>query len=48
MLRIEIYKVNKRLVRMSKMEWKQLICTGRGWGVQMREKVLSMGWDRCG
>ena len=45
---MEIYGVGKGPARMSKVIWRQLICTRRGWGVWIRKKVLSIGWDRCG
>jgi len=34
--------------RMSKVEWREMIYTGRGLRVWMNWIVLSVGWDRCG
>jgi len=35
---MEIHEVGKGSVRMSEMEWRQLIHTGRDWEVWMRER----------
>ena len=43
---MEVHRVRKGLVRISEVEWRYLIHTRRGWWVQMREKRLSMGWDK--
>ena len=45
---VEIHEVGKGSVKTSKIEWRQLICARKGWEMQMREKVLSIGWDECG
>jgi len=43
MLEIEIYEVSKGPARISEGEWRDMICTRRGQGVQMRERVLYVG-----
>jgi len=46
MLEIEVYGLGKELTRISKRKWREMIDTIRNHGVQMREKVLSVGWKR--
>ena len=43
---VEVYRVGKGLARTSKVEIKTLIHTKRCQRVQVREKMLSVGWDR--
>ena len=45
---MEIHRVGKNPVRTSKKKWRDVICTGRGQGVHMRKRVLSMGWNGYG
>jgi len=35
-------------VRMSEMEWREIILTERGLGVQIGWDILSMDWNRYG
>jgi len=42
---IKVYRVGKKLVRTSKKEWREVIYTRRGQRVQIREKVLFIGWN---
>jgi len=43
-----VHGINKGLARTSKVNWRCVIYTGRGWEVQIRKRELSMSWDRCG
>jgi len=46
MLEDRVHKVNKGLVRISEVEWTDVIHTRRDWRKQMRGRRLSMDWDR--
>ena len=46
MLEIEIYKVVKSPVIMSKIEWKYIIHTGRDYKVWIRKEMLSTSWKK--
>jgi len=48
MSKLKAYGVDKSLVRISKVEWRQLIYTKRGLESVDKEKALSMSWDRYG
>ena len=45
---MEIYEVVKSPVRISKVEWRNVICTRRDQGIWMRKEALSVDWDGCG
>jgi len=45
-LEIKVYGVNKSPVRISKVKWRQLICTERGWEVQIRKMLSGCGQNR--
>ena len=40
---MEVHEVGKKPVKTSKREWKEVIYTGRSYGVWMREKALFVG-----
>jgi len=46
MLEDRVHRVNKGSVRISEVEWTDVIHTRRGWEEQMRGRRLSMDWDR--
>ena len=48
MLGIDIHRVVKSLARISKVEWRNVIYTGRDQEVWMGRKTLSVGWDGRG
>jgi len=37
---MKVYRVSKGSVKTSEMEWRYVIYTRRGWGMQMREKKV--------
>ena len=43
---IKIYEVGKSPVKMSKIEWRQLICTERGVIYKLEWMWLEIGYDK--
>ena len=37
-------KFSIELARISKRKWREVICTGRDWGVQMRKESVICGY----
>jgi len=48
MSEIETHGVVKSLVRIFKVEWRNVIYPGRDQRVWIRKSKLSVGWDRYG
>jgi len=40
-----VHGINKGPARISKVNWRCVIHTGRDWEVQIRKRGLSVGWD---
>ena len=45
MLGMKSIKFSIELARTSKRKWGEVICTGRGWGVQMRKGSVICGYE---